>query len=123
MPKEALLPELREKLEQLREKGYYPFVAIFTWTHQEDLVALDRFQNALRWFEKYQAKEKLPGIDPQTAQTYYLTGARTFVIIGYTNSPRELQSFCSSIIFNTAIQANFHHAVEAHELEEVSFSG
>jgi hypothetical protein len=120
MPKEALLPELRAKLERLRSDGYYPFVALFTWDPKDDAVALGRFRNALKWFKRYQGMEK-PGIDPQTAQTYNLTGARSFIVIGYSCSPKELQTFCSSIVFNTGILANFHHAVEAHEFEDVIF--
>ena len=120
MPKEALLPEFRAKLEQLRADGYYPFVVIFTWDPKDDAVALGRFRNALQFFKRFQGVEK-PGIDPQTAQTYNLTGARSFIVLGHTNSPKELQTFVSSIVFNTGILAHLHHVVEAHEFEDVIF--
>ncbi|MGB6064795.1 MAG: hypothetical protein WBG50_08295 [Desulfomonilaceae bacterium] len=56
-------------------------------------------------------------IDPDTAQFYYLTGARTVVFVGYAKSGMNLKRFYSSICFGTGIEATFYHAVEGWEAD------
>ena len=107
------LTALESYIGTLRDKGYYPFVAMFSWSYQDDLIAVDRLKQYLG------TSYPDTGIDSETAQAYYLTGARTYLLIGYTNSPIGLQRLCSSVIFNTPIQANIYHAVEAHQLLSV----
>lgn len=107
-------PEMmRSAVEKLKEKGYYRFVAMFTWAGQDDTVALQRLSPYIG--------HKFPpqmGIDPETAQFYYFTGARTVLVIGYTNSGAGLQRFSSSVTFGTDIKANIYHAVEGWEVAE-----
>jgi len=102
-----------ETIDALRKQGYFRFVAIFTWTYQEDAVVRSRLLQF--------SKEKFTkvGINWETTQGYYLTGARTVLVIGYVKSPAALQAFCSLVVMNTAIQATFYHAIETNELEEV----
>ncbi len=62
-----------EKRERYRTKqGYYRFVAIFTWAGQDDKVALER----LKPYIGHNFPDEM-GIDSETVQSYYLTGART----------------------------------------------
>jgi hypothetical protein len=102
-----------ETIEALRNRGYFRFVAIFTCTHQED----NEVRTRLLQFSK-EAFTKV-GIPWETSQGYYLTGARTVLVIGYVKSPAALQAFCSLVIMNTAIQGTFYHAMETNELGEV----
>ena len=99
----------------LRKKGYFRFVAIFTWTYQEDDVVSKRL---LQWSKKAFTNV---GINWETTQGYYLTGARTVLVIGYAESPAALQAFSSLITMNTGIQATYYHALETNELEQVAF--
>ncbi len=101
------------------QDGYFRFVAMFTWPPQEDKVARERFRQLLDRVDQLDELLAGTGILPGQSQAYILTGARTVLIIGYTNSGPGLYSFCSSIMFNTAIQANIYHAVEANELKKV----
>ena len=103
----------RDAVKGLRKEGYYRFVAIFTWTGQEDKVVLERFKPYIG--HNFPAEM---GIDPETAQFYYLTGARTEVVIGYTNSGMGLAKFSASITYGTDIKANIYHAVEGWESAE-----
>jgi hypothetical protein len=91
------------------EEGYYRFVAILTWPPQADLVAAQKLKIVL------QAPQ---GIDAVNTQTYYLTGERTFVIIGFTPSAIDLQKFISSIIFGTDLDAKVYHAVEGAQMNQ-----
>ncbi len=88
---------------------YFRFVAIFTWTHQEDELAAKRFLPYIQSFEG-------TGIHQETAVCLYLTGERTVIFSGYSNSATGLQRLCSGIIFNTPIQGRFYHAVDAVEI-------
>ena len=103
----------RDAVYGLMKGGHYRFVAIFTWSGQEDKVAVER----LRPYIGHKFPEKM-GIESDTAQFYYLTGARTVLVIGYTKSGIGLQQFCSSIIFGTDIKVSVHHAVEGYEAAE-----
>jgi hypothetical protein len=104
------------------EDGSYRFVAILTWPPQQDNVAKDRLSAVFQ--------EPPPGAPPKPAtinfdktESYYLTGARTFVIVGITDIYVEgslpalgLQKFISSIIYGTEIEAKVYHAVEATQI-------
>ncbi len=125
-------------------EGKYRFIAVVTWTGQDDKIAAERFS---KWFQMIDDPQnpgnqipeilKNTGIDYKTAQGYYLTAARTFMLIGYIQSqitlakdpnsdkkieiggPTGLQRFCARMINGTAIQANFYHAVDTEELQNV----
>jgi hypothetical protein len=105
----------RDSVRGLSKEGYYRFVAIFTWTGQDDKVALER----LSPFIGHKLLSEM-GIDPETYQTYYLTGARTELCIGYTNSAAGLKRFHSAVCFGTNIEAKFYHAVEGYEAAEAA---
>ncbi len=104
------IPEVQQTVKNLLEQGYYRFVAMFTWTGKDDEVALER----LKPFVGHQILSQMD-IDPDTYQTYYLTGARTQLCIGYTKSAAGLRKFHSSVCFGTGIEAEFYHAVEGWE--------
>lgn len=91
-------------------QGYFRFVAILTWPPLDDNVARDRMK------EYYNALAQEVGIDRTHTQAYNLTGARTFLIIGYAENGVALQKFISSIVFNTPIEAQVYHAVDANEI-------
>ena len=100
-----------DELKELRAKGYYPFVAIFKWTHQEDGEMRDRLGKGMNHYYG-------EGINKKCTFNYYCTGARTLVVIGHTNSNMDLQRFSSRFIFGTAIEAEIHHAVDIKELPD-----
>ncbi len=104
---------MRDAVSDLKKQGYYRFVAIFTWTGEEDKVVLERFT-------PYIGHNFPPemGIDSTTAQFYYLTGSRTELVIGYTNSAAGLERFCASIYYGTDIKIKVYHAVEGWESAE-----
>ncbi len=101
---------ITDQVADLLTKGYYRFVVLFTWSGQEDTVAIQK----LSPYIGHQFPSEME-IDKDTAQFYYLTGARTVLVIGYTKSAAGLQRFCSSVIRNTLINANVYHAVEGYE--------
>jgi hypothetical protein len=109
----GIMAMARDTVKGLSKDGYYRFVAIFTWTGQDDKVALERLSPFI-------GHEKLSemGIDPETYQTYYLTGARTELCIGYVKSPMGLSKFSASVTYGTDIKANIYHAVEGWEIAE-----
>lgn len=109
------LRDERDSVKDLRKQGYYRFVAMFTWTGQDDTVALQRLS-------PYIGHNFPPemGIDRETAQFYYLTGARTVLVIAYASSGLGLQRFSSSVTFGTDIKANIYHAVEGWEVAETA---
>ncbi|MBI4963823.1 MAG: hypothetical protein HY913_11155 [Desulfomonile tiedjei] len=100
---------LRTQVDQLPPE-YYRFVVLFTWTGLEDNVAVQR----LTPYVGHQFPPEME-IDSESAQFYYLTGARTVLVVGYTKSGAGLQRFCSSVIRDTLINANVYHAVEGYE--------
>jgi hypothetical protein len=109
----GILPDELKRLKEIKEMGYFRFVAIFTWTYQEDDMASKRL---LQWSKDGFTKV---GIDWKTTRGYLLTGARTVIVIGHAASPAALQAFSSLITMNTAIQATYYHALETNELPEV----
>jgi|WetSurMetagenome_2_1015567.scaffolds.fasta_scaffold399329_1 hypothetical protein len=96
-------------------EGCSRFLAVFTWTHQEDQTAKKKFELGTT------ALFKGTDIDASTAQAYYCTGARTMVVIGYVKACNHcgIEKFCSRVIFGTPIQANVYYAVESNELGNV----
>ena len=109
----GIMAMARDTVKGLSKDGYYRFVAIFTWTGQEDKVVLERLKPYIG--------HNLPpemGIDPETFQTYYLTGERTHLAIGYAKSALGLQKFTASVGYGTNIQVKVYHAVEGWEMAE-----
>ncbi|MBW2285698.1 MAG: hypothetical protein JRF65_14015 [Deltaproteobacteria bacterium] len=101
-------PPLQELYNRLRKEGHFPFVVMFSWDFEQDAEAVDKLGNIF---------DKLPeGIPRDGVQAFYLTGARSMVVSGYTKSPVQLQRFCSAMTFQSAIEADVFHAVEVHEL-------
>lgn len=102
----------------LLKEGYFRFVATFSWTDEGDAMALARFQRYFvsmkkeDWEDKYQ-------IDQDTTHGYYLSGQRTFVVIGYAQRQVLLEKLVSNVIFGAPINAEVVHAVEGEELKEV----
>jgi hypothetical protein len=103
------------KAKVIPQAGSYRFVAILTWPPQADQVARQHLQDVISMQSK--------GIDQDNTETYYLTGARIFIIIGFTLPPGPgvdpalgLQTFISSIIYGTDIEAKVYHAVEGTEV-------
>ena len=91
--------------------GFYRFVVQFTWDFPEDAEAAQKLN---------QIFASLPeGIDRDSIKSYYLTGQRTLLFIGATNSAMDLQRLCASVTFKSAIQADVFHAVEVHEVRKM----
>jgi hypothetical protein len=91
---------------------YQNFVAIFTWPPEDDQKARERFKKILPLYPAPQNAPVVPGA------AYSLTGARTVLVIGRSNSESELYAFCSSIIFDSGIEANFYHCVNFGEARD-----
>ncbi len=104
--------------ERLRKDGYFNFVALFTWPHEADKVARERFglyfKDPKKLFEK-------TGMDPKYCQGYGLTGARTILVVGLAPSSRALYLYCSEITHDTEIEAKVYHAVDTNELRDVVY--
>jgi hypothetical protein len=101
--------------KDLLQGAYNRFTAIFTWTPQEDQVARERFKKWLDFDNLLSETE----IVPIHTRAYSLIGARTVIIIGLSKSMKGLHRYCSEIIFNTGIEANFYHAVDVDELKDI----
>ncbi|HTY21906.1 MAG TPA: hypothetical protein VMC85_02175 [Desulfomonilaceae bacterium] len=94
--------------------AYYRFAAIFTWTPQEDEIARERFK---KWLDFDHLLDKTE-IVPKLSRAYSLVGARTILVIGLSKNMEGLHHYCSEVIFNTNIKANFYHAVDVDELKD-----
>jgi hypothetical protein len=90
--------------------GYYRFVALLTWPPQGDAVAAKTLARVLHAPQ---------GVDTVNTHAYNLTGARSVIIVGFTPNAQGLQTFISSIVFGTEIEAKVYHAVEALELGDL----
>jgi hypothetical protein len=101
--------------KDLLQGAYNRFAAIFTWSPQEDQVARERFKKWLDFDNLLSQTE----IVPLHSRAYSLVGARTVIIIGLSKSMKGLHQYCSEIIFNTGIEANFYHAVDVDELKDI----
>ena len=111
---------MKDKVEELRKEGYFPFVALFKWTPEQNDDAhqrFDRFDNTpsgLLWHT---------GINDATVQGYYLKSKDIlelgFVVIGQVKTEEGLEDFCSNVIYNNSIEATFYHRVEALNLKKV----
>ncbi len=101
--------------KDLLDGAYCRFAAIFTWTSQEDEVAKERFKKWLD-FEHMLGETE---IVPKHSRAYSLIGARTLIVIGLAKNMRGLHRYCSEIIFNTGIEADFYHAVDVDELKDI----
>jgi hypothetical protein len=95
------------------KEGYYPFVGIFNWDFTVDEAAGARFEEA------FVLLKESKDFDGDSMRGFYLTGERCLVLSGYTKSPVALERFCKSVIFNSAIEVNFYHAVEVHDLKAI----
>ncbi len=102
--------------KQLLDGAYYRFAAIFTWTSQEDEVARERFGKWLDFNHLLAETE----IVPKHTRAYSLVGARTLLVVGLAKNMRGLHRYCSEIISNTGIEANFYHAVDVDELKDLA---
>jgi hypothetical protein len=95
--------------------AYYRFVAIFTWTSQEDEVAREQFK---KWLD-FDNLLKETEIVPKHTRAYSLIGARTLMVIGLAKNMQGLHRYCSEITFKTGIEAKFYCAVDVDELKDL----
>ena len=105
MPRPA--PDLIRKLE---EKGLRPFIILFNWEPAEDSAAAQSMLNLHETLEK-------KGI--QGGHGWYLTGKRTMIIIGWTDSNLKLQDLCMSVTYGTEIEADVCYAIDVHDLASI----
>jgi len=103
MPK----PEL---IQGLKENGFNPFIIHFTWEPREDSLA------AQNMFTLHKALEE-KGI--QGGHGWYLTGRRTMIVIGWTDSNVKLQELCLAVTYKTEIRADVSHCIDIHDLASV----
>jgi len=94
---------------------YQNFVAIFTWPPGDDKIARERLKEIVKQIPEEGPPQDAPVV-PGAA--YSLTGARTVLVIGRSRSESELYTFCSSIIFDSGISANFYHCVNFGEARD-----
>jgi len=100
--------------KDLIQGAYYRFVAMFTWTSQEDEIAREQFK---KWLD-FDSLLKETEIVPKHTRAYSLIGARTVVVIGLAKNMHGLHRYCSAITFKTGIEAEFYCAVDADELKD-----
>ncbi len=92
-------------------EGMYRFVAKFFWDGGDDETARNRLMPLF---------DKLPdGIHKDSLHGFYLTGEREIIFIGQTKSGKALQEFCTSVIYDTHINAEFYHCIEVHEMKDL----
>lgn len=103
-----------ELIQRLKETGFNPFIIHFTWEPREDGLAA---QNMFTLHEKLEEK----GI--QGGHGWYLTGRRTMIVIGWTDSNVKLQELCLAVTYKTEIQADVNHCIEIHDLASVVEKG
>ncbi len=101
--------------KDLIQGAYYRFIAIFTWTFQDDEVARERFK---KWSDFDGLLEKTD-IVPKHTRAYSLIGERTLIVIGLAKNMHGLHQYCSEITFKTGIEARFYSAVDIDELKDL----
>ena len=112
------------------KQNHFRFLAIFSWDGCDDIVAIDKLKTLLNAGDGGKAiPGDLDGIDWDTFQAYYITGARKMIAIGQVNATGEekdgewmnpiahLQKFTTSITLGTSIRAEVYPVMEGFELE------
>ncbi len=103
-----------ELIEKLKKKGFNPFIIHFTWEARDDGLAA---KNMFTLHEELEEK----GI--QGGHGWYLTGRRTMIVIGWTDSNVKLQELCLAVTYKTEIQADVSHCIDIHDLVSVVEKG
>jgi len=98
--------ELKNDLES---QGYTPFVCIIKWMPEDEVTAIDRY---LQVFEIPEGK----GI--KGVHTWNLIGRNTMIVIGWMNSAKSLQKFCTSVTYGTRISMEVCPAIDHFDLTE-----
>jgi hypothetical protein len=100
-------PDLIAKFEK---KGYRPFIILFSWEFDDDATAVAKMSDL---------HQKLDRLDIQAGHGWYLTGMRTMIVVGWSNSNLTLQRLCATVTFGNGIQAEVCHAVDIHNLAAI----
>ena len=98
--------ELKNEWEQ---KGYTPFVCIIKWPPQDEAAAIARY---LQVFKIPEGKG-LKGV-----HTWNLIGRNSMIVIGWMNSAKSLQKFCTSVTYGTGISMEVCPAIDHFGLTE-----
>ena len=99
-----------EKLKnELEERGYTPFVCIIKWLPQDEATAIDRYLQVFNIREG----EGLKGV-----HTWNLIGRNSMIVIGWMNSAKSLQKFCTSVTYGTGISMEVCPAIDHFGLTE-----
>lgn len=93
----------------LEGKGYTPFVCIIKWKPEDETVAIDRY---LQVFKIPEGKG-LKGV-----HTWNLIGKNSMIVIGWMNSSKSLQKFCTSVTYGTGISMEVCPAIDHFGLTE-----
>lgn len=98
---------------------HFRFIAEFTWEHAQDAEAAKKLLGIIQDVPK--------GIDKETFQGFYLTGQRTMLFFGQTDSAESLQRLCVEVSRDSAIKSKISLAVHVEEfvgiLKEVLSKG
>ena len=93
----------------LESKGYTPFICIIKWKPEDETVAIDRY---LQVFKIPEGKG-LKGV-----HTWNLIGKNSMIVIGWMNSAKSLQKFCTSVTYGTGISMEVCPAIDHFGLTE-----
>ena len=100
----------RNLIDRLEKEGYRPFVIVFTWEFDEDKTAVVKMADL---------HQKLESLGVQAGHGWYLTGMRTMIVIGWSNSNLALQRLCATVTYGNSIQADLCNAVDIHDLASI----
>jgi hypothetical protein len=99
-----------DAIKKFEEMGFNPFAILFSWGHAEDALAAQRMFNL---------HEKLESKGIQCGHGWYLTGKRTMMVIGWTDSNLKIQDLCLSVTYGSAIDAEVCHIIDIHNLATI----
>ena len=95
----------------VRIKGYFRFIAEFTWERAED------DDNA--WDKLSSIINKAPeGIDGDTFEGFFLTGQRKMIFFGQAASAESVQRLSAKVSRNSPVKTKVSLAVHVKDLAE-----
>jgi hypothetical protein len=105
-----IMGKVYEKIkDELEKEGYTPFVCIIKWPPQDEAAAIERYLQVF----------KIPeGTGLKGVHTWNLIGRNSMIVIGWMNSTKSLQKFCTSVTYGTSISMEVCPAIDHFGLTE-----
>ena len=92
-----------ELMMALESQGYTTFICIIKWPPEDEAAAIDRY---LQVFKIPEGKG-LKGV-----HTWNLIGKNSMIVIGWMNSAKSLQKFCTLVTYGTRISMEVCPAID-----------